>query len=60
MPPCRWPAEPRAAALSHCSRVLESLSPKDRANLVAIVDPPRNGLHADVLKTLRGCEQLRR
>jgi len=41
-------------------RVLESLSPKDRANLVAIVDPPRNGLHADVLKTLRGCEQLRR
>ena len=29
-------------------------------NLVAIVDPPRGGLHGSVLKALRGCQLIRR
>eukprot|EP00316_Scyphosphaera_apsteinii_P011364 CAMPEP_0119303014 /NCGR_PEP_ID=MMETSP1333-20130426/4512_1 /TAXON_ID=418940 /ORGANISM="Scyphosphaera apsteinii, Strain RCC1455" /LENGTH=701 /DNA_ID=CAMNT_0007305561 /DNA_START=12 /DNA_END=2117 /DNA_ORIENTATION=- len=40
--------------------VLDGLSPLEKANLVAIVDPPRAGLHPDVLKALRACSPLRR
>jgi tRNA/tmRNA/rRNA uracil-C5-methylase (TrmA/RlmC/RlmD family) len=29
-------------------------------DLVAIVDPPRGGLHPDVIRTLRKCERLKR
>ena len=29
-------------------------------NLVAIVDPPRGGLHGSVLKALRSCQLIRR
>jgi tRNA (uracil-5-)-methyltransferase len=34
--------------------VLENLSAAEKRSLVAIVDPPRAGLHTDVLKALRG------
>jgi len=40
--------------------VLSSLTASEKEALVAIVDPPRAGLHADVLKALRGCLPLRR
>ena len=33
-------------------RVLQGLTEEERASLVAIVDPPRAGLHADVVKAL--------
>ena len=38
--------------------VLENLSAAEKRSLVAIVDPPRAGLHTDVLKALRGCLPL--
>jgi tRNA (uracil-5-)-methyltransferase len=38
--------------------VLESLTDDEKANLVAIVDPPRAGLHHDVIKALRACLPL--
>ena len=41
-------------------QVLAELSPAELRSVVAIVDPPRNGLHADVLKCLRACLPLRR
>ena len=41
-------------------RVLQGLTEEERASLVAIVDPPRAGLHADVVKALRSCTPLRR
>ena len=40
--------------------VLDSLSDAEKASLVAIVDPPRAGLQAEVLKALRACEPLRK
>ena len=40
--------------------VLQKLSAEERENLVAIVDPPRAGLHTDVVKALRACEPLSR
>ncbi|KAL1521797.1 hypothetical protein AB1Y20_021450 [Prymnesium parvum] len=50
-----------AARAEHAiKRVLEGLTSSELANLVAIVDPPRQGLHHDVLKTLRACAHLRR
>ena len=41
-------------------RVLTGLTAEDRQHLVAIVDPPRAGLHNDVVKALRACEPLAR
>ena len=41
-------------------RVLDGLTEQEQANLVAIVDPPRQGLHGDVIKMLRACAPLRR
>ena len=40
--------------------VLRALSAADKEHLVAIVDPPRAGLHDSVLKTLRACLDLKR
>ena len=40
--------------------LLSGLSPEEAAALVAIVDPPRAGLHPDVCRALRGCLPLRR
>jgi len=49
----------------HCARVEQVI--KDIINalpadcpIVAVLDPPRSGVHADVIKTLRSCERLRR
>eukprot|EP00962_Isochrysis_galbana_P016713 scaffold4787_cov117-Isochrysis_galbana.AAC.2 len=41
-------------------RVLSRLSAAERESLVAVVDPPRAGLHNDVIKALRGCLPLKR
>ena len=41
-------------------KVLESLTEEEKASLVAIVDPPRAGLHHDVLKALRACLPLKK
>ena len=41
-------------------RVLEGLSAEEQSSLVAIVDPPRAGLHTEVLKALRACLPLSR
>ncbi|EOD37093.1 hypothetical protein EMIHUDRAFT_471521 [Emiliania huxleyi CCMP1516] len=41
-------------------QVLERLTPSELDSLVAIVDPPRAGLHPDVVKALRRCAPLRR
>ena len=49
-----------AKAEDATKRVLESLSPEEKSSLVAVVDPPRAGLHADVLKALRACLPLKR
>jgi len=40
--------------------VLRALSAADKEHLVAIVDPPRAGLHDSVLKALRACADLKR
>mmetsp|Transcript_1949 Transcript_1949/g.5439 ORF Transcript_1949/g.5439 Transcript_1949/m.5439 type:complete len:499 (-) Transcript_1949:215-1711(-) len=40
-------------------QVLERLTPSELDSLVAIVDPPRAGLHPDVVKALRRCAPLR-
>ena len=40
--------------------VLRALSAEDKEHLVAVVDPPRAGLHDSVLKTLRACAELKR
>ena len=40
--------------------VLEQLTDDEKAHLVAIVDPPRAGLQAEVLKALRACLPLTR
>jgi len=37
-----------------------SSSSSSSSSLVAIVDPPRNGLHADCLRALRNCKQVQR
>lgn len=49
----------------HCARVEQII--RDIINaipmdcpIVAVLDPPRNGVHPDVIKTLRSCERLRR
>ena len=49
-----------AKAESGLSRILEGLSEAEKGHLVAIVDPPRAGLHPAVLKALRECTPLRR
>lgn len=41
-------------------RLLDSLTDAEKSSLVAIVDPPRAGLHAEVCKALRACLPLRR
>ena len=41
-------------------RLLESLTEAERSSLVAIVDPPRAGLHHEVCKALRACLPLNR
>jgi SAM-dependent methyltransferase len=41
-------------------RLLDTLTAEEKTNLVAIVDPPRAGLHSEVLKALRACLPLRR
>ena len=41
-------------------KLLESLTEEEKQSLVAIVDPPRAGLHNDVVKALRACEPLAR
>ena len=41
-------------------KLLESLTDAEKSSLVAIVDPPRAGLHADVCKALRACLPLKR
>ncbi len=40
--------------------VLRALSATDKEHLVAIVDPPRAGLHDSVLKAMRACLDLKR
>lgn len=40
--------------------VLRNLTNDEKEHLVAVVDPPRAGLHDSVLKALRGCMPLRR
>eukprot|EP00967_Tisochrysis_lutea_P062052 scaffold79579_cov28-Tisochrysis_lutea.AAC.4 len=40
--------------------VLEQLTVDERRSLVAVVDPPRAGLHNDVIKALRSCLPLKR
>lgn len=40
--------------------VLQGLSAEERRSLVAVVDPPRAGLHNDVCKVLRACLPLQR
>lgn len=50
-----------ASRAEHAIReVLDGLTRAELRNVVAVVDPPRQGLHNDVLKALRGCEPLRR
>jgi len=40
--------------------ILGGLDATERSHLIAIVDPPRAGLHPSVLRTLRACTQLTR
>ena len=47
-------------AESVLSDILRTLTPRELEGVVAIVDPPRAGLHPDVVKGLRACGQLRR
>lgn len=51
----------------HCGRVehrlpsvIGSLSPEDRADMVAVLDPPRAGVSSTVLKWVRGTPTIRR
>ena len=48
-----------ASKAEHATKgLLDSLTDEEKANLVAIVDPPRAGLHHDVIKALRACLPL--
>ncbi|RUS77788.1 hypothetical protein EGW08_014452 [Elysia chlorotica] len=40
--------------------ILSSLNSSNLQDLVAVVDPPRAGLHKDVIRTLRKCEHIER
>lgn len=40
--------------------VLKALAPEDRVDIVAILDPPRAGVHNTVLKWIRSLESIRR
>jgi len=40
-------------------QVLRDLTVEEKRSLVAVVDPPRAGLHNDVVKALRACLPLR-
>ena len=52
-------AEFRAAKAEVATRsILERLTDEEKRHLVAIVDPPRAGLQAEVLKALRACTPL--
>ncbi|KAH9525498.1 tRNA methyltransferase 2 [Bulinus truncatus] len=53
-------------AVFHCAKVediinktISSLSQSDHQDVVAVVDPPRAGLHKEVLKSLRKCDSIR-
>jgi len=41
-------------------QLLETLTEDEKEHLVAVVDPPRAGLHTDVIRALRSCHPLRR
>ena len=49
-----------AKAEAGLKRILADLTDKERANLIAVVDPPRAGLHPSVLHALRACKELTR
>ena len=49
-----------ASAEAGLQAILDGLSPQERSRVVALVDPPRAGLHPTVVKALRACPELRR